>query len=256
MFKATAPMFYAHKFSAGQMLLYNDSVYLADQLRHLTKANPRLRLMSEIETIERFGKVAYGKEMHSQRIILTDLLDGSQGFANCTEQPFLGECEIAVNSTVDRIRALYKEWHTILSHSALLQSVGSLLSTVISKMILDIEDLGDISDSESHRLVIFCNRISKLEDLFLSDDQPEHKTAPQSASIPMTAVYVQNWLKFQYLTNILESSLADIKYLWAEGELNLEFSPEEVIDLIKALFTDTDHRRRAITEIRRTSRAQ
>jgi centromere/kinetochore protein ZW10 len=72
----------------------------------------------------------------------------------------------------------------------------------------------------------------------------------------MTAMYVRNWLKFQYLTTILESSLADIKYLWTEGELQLEFSPEEVIDLIKALFADSDHRRRAVAEIRRTSRTQ
>lgn len=238
------------------MLLYNDSLYLADQLRRLTEGHPLLRLTADIETIKTFGKAAYSKEMNSQRIVLTDLLDGSQGFTNCTEQPFLGECEIAVNSTVDRIRELHKEWQGILSRSALLQSMGSLLSTAISKMILDIEDLGDISDSESQQLVKFCNHVSKLEDLFLSEDQLEHVTGPQSASIPMTAIYVRNWLKFQYLTNILESSLADIKYLWTEGELKLEFSAEEVIDLIKALFTDSDHRKRAIIEIRRSSRMQ
>ncbi|RJE16443.1 centromere kinetochore protein zw10 [Aspergillus sclerotialis] len=70
----------------------------------------------------------------------------------------------------------------------------------------------------------------------------------------MTAVYVRNWLKFQYLVNILESSLADIKFLWQEGELRLEFSPEEVIDLIEALFAESDYRRKAIAEIRRVSR--
>lgn len=65
----------------------------------------------------------------------------------------------------------------------------------------------------------------------------------------MTAVYVRNWLRFQYLINILESSLADIKFLWLESELRLEFSPEEVIDLIKALFAESDYRRKAIAEI-------
>jgi protein transport protein DSL1/ZW10 len=61
-------------------------------------------------------------------------------------------------------------------------------------------------------------------------------------------------LKFQYLANILDSSLADIKYMWTDGELGLEFTAEEVTDLIEALFADSDHRRRAIGEIRRTSR--
>lgn len=72
----------------------------------------------------------------------------------------------------------------------------------------------------------------------------------------MTAVYVRNWLKFQYLVNILESSLADIKFLWVEGELRLEFSPDEVVDLIEALFAESDYRRKAIAEIRRVSRQE
>ncbi|PGH15698.1 hypothetical protein AJ79_02292 [Helicocarpus griseus UAMH5409] len=255
MFKAVAPMFYSQKFAGGEMFLYNDSVYLAEQLRLLTERHNLSRLKPDIEAIEKFGKIAYSREMQSQRTILSDLLDGSQGFANCSAQPYLGECENAVSATVDRVRHIHREWQSILSPSALLQSIGSLLSTVINKIILDIEDLSDISDAESQRLAAFCNQISKLEDLFLPEPQPGQDTSSgQTEVVPMTAMYVPNWLKFQYLMNILESSLADIKYMWTEGELKLEFPPEEVTDLIKALFADSDHRRRAIVEIRRTSR--
>jgi centromere/kinetochore protein ZW10 len=49
----------------------------------------------------------------------------------------------------------------------------------------------------------------------------------------------------------LESSLADIKYLWKEGELSLEFDAEEVVDLVEALFADSELRRRAVGDIRR-----
>ena len=52
----------------------------------------------------------------------------------------------------------------------------------------------------------------------------------------------------------MESSLVDIKYLWTEGELALEFEADEVVDMIEALFADTDHRRKAIAEIRRSRR--
>ncbi|QSS62211.1 hypothetical protein I7I51_04388 [Histoplasma capsulatum] len=252
MFKALAPMFYSQRFSGGQMFLYNDSMYFAEQLRLLMETHNLSRLQPDVETLERFGKIAYSKEMHSQRTVLSDLLDGSQGFDSCAVQPYLGECENAVSATVDRMRHVHKEWQSILSPSALLQSVGSLLSTVINKMILDIEDLSDISDAESQRLTEFCNQISKLEDLFLPESKPGQDMASgQAEVVPMTALYVRNWLKFQYLINILESSLADIKYLWKEGELKLEFSSEEVTDLIRALFADSDHRRRAIAEIRK-----
>ncbi|KLJ10717.1 hypothetical protein EMPG_13911 [Blastomyces silverae] len=255
MFKALAPMFYSQKFTGGQMFLYNDSMYFAERLRELTETHNLPRLKPDTETLEKFGRVAYSKEMQSQRTILSDLLDGSQGFGSCSVQPYLGECENAVSATVDRMRHVHKEWQSILSPSALLQSIGSLLSTVINKMILDIEDLSDISDAESQRLAEFCNKISKLEDLFLPESKSGQDMAgEQSEAVPMTAMYVPNWLKFQYLSNILESSLADIKYLWTEGELQLEFSPEEVTDLIRALFADSDHRRRAIADIRRTSR--
>jgi centromere/kinetochore protein ZW10 len=248
MFKATASAFYGLKLSSGQMYLYNDSLYLAEQARGLVEEHGLARLQPDIEALEKFGKYAYSKEMQTQRTIVTDLLDGAQGFSQCSEQPFLGECENAVSATVDRIRDVYREWQPILSHSACLQSIGSLVSTVINKVIIDIEDLGDISEPQSQRLVSFCTQISQLEDIFM----PE--ASGDAERVPMTAVYVRNWLKFQYLINILESSLADIKFLWLEGELRLEFSPEEVVDLIEALFAESDYRRKAIADIRRVSR--
>lgn len=206
------------------------------------------RLGSDVEALEKFGKYAYSKEMQTQSTIVTDLLDGAQGFTQCSEQPFKSEYEKAISATVDRIRDVYKEWQPILSHSALLQSIGSLLSTVIGKIIVDIEDLGDISEDQSKQLVLFCTQVSKLEDLFIPESTSD------AEAIPVTAVYVPEWLRFQYLVNILESSLADIKFLWLEGELGLEFSVEEVIDLIEALFAESDYRRRAIAEIRRAPR--
>lgn len=244
MFKAIASSFYSLKLSAGQIHLYNDSLYLSEQVRNLVESHQLTRLTADVEGLERFGKISYSKEMQTQRTIVTDLLDGSQGFAHCSEQPFLRECENAVDATVDRIRSVSKEWQPILSHSALLQAMGSLLSTVINKMIIDIEDLSDISEAESQTLVALCNKLSTLEDIFI----PE----PNVGASSMAAVYVRNWLRFQYLIQILESSLADIKFLWTEGELHLEFAPEEVTELITALFAESDHRRRTIAEIRRT----
>lgn len=248
MFKATSSSFYSLKLNSGQMYLYNDSMYLAGRVRELVDQYDLSRISSDVEALEKFGKFAYSKEMQTQSTIVTDLLDGAQGFGQCSEQPYKSECENAVSATVDRIRDVYTEWHPILSHSALLQSIGSLLSTVVNKIILDVEDLGDISEDQSKQLVSFCNQVSQVEKLF----QPE--TSDDAEAVPVTALYVPNWLRFQYLINILESSLADIKFLWLEGELGLEFSADEVIDLIEALFAESDHRRRAISEIRRSPR--
>ena len=261
MYRACAPDFYTRN-TSGNMFLYNDSLYLAEQIRKFAEhhssqsgsfSNGKLNIDRDVSALELFGKRAYGKEMESQRTILGDLLDGAQGFANCIEHPFAQQCDLAVSSTVDRLRSMHQQWKGVLSHSALLQSIGSLVSTVVNKMIVDIEDMSDISEPESQRLAAFCNQIASLDDLFLPDKTSNH--APDTEQpLPLTAVYTPNWLKFQYLSNILESSLADIKYLWAESELALEFSAEELVDLIEALFADSEHRRKAIGEIRRSGK--
>jgi protein transport protein DSL1/ZW10 len=248
MFRATAPSYYTSKLLNGNMHLYNDCMYIAEKLRDASSAPELAKIRSDCDSLEKFAKTAYSREMDVQRTILVDLLDGAQGFTSCTQFPYSKQCEDAVSSVVDRIRQVYKEWSPILSHSALLQSVGSLLSRVIDKMVRDIEDMEDITEPESQRLASFCTQISDLGDLFTPADRPTN----EGEAVPLTAVYVSNWLRFQYLANILESSLVDIKYLWTEGELSLESSAEEVVDLIRALFAESPNRRNAIADIRRS----
>lgn len=256
MYRASAPACYSNN-PSGNMFLYNDSLWLAERLQQRGQeyVDARADFFSDITALSAFGKRAYSREMESQRTILSDLLDGAQGFSNCTVSPFAQECELAISSTIDRIREVYQRWQPVLSHSALLQSLGSLLSTVVNKIIVDIEDISDISEPESQRLTALCNRVATLEDVFLPQclGKPHETSKSTQASVPLTAVYTPGWLKFQYLANILESSLVDIKYLWEEGELRLEFEVEELVDLIEALFADSEHRRRAIGDIRRTS---
>jgi centromere/kinetochore protein ZW10 len=184
--------------------------------------------------------------MESQRTIIRDMLDGAQGFSNCNAEPFASACESAVSITEERLRDVHKQWASILSRSALLQSSASLLSTALGKMIMEIEEIQDIGEEESKKLRQLCDEMSKVKDLFMQ----EHAEGGETSD--MTGIYCPNWFKFQYLGELLESSLADIKYLWTEGELRLEFEADEVTDLIEALFADSDYRRKAIADIRRS----
>ena len=254
MFRATAPSYYGAFASLTDIHRYNDSLYIAERLRALMIPPNMPNIESDIKAMEKFAKMAYSKEMETQRIIVWDLLEGAQGFTSCTQFPYSQEIENAVSSVVDRLRTLYAQWKPILSTSALMQSLGSLVTMVISKVISSIEEMDDISESESQRLTAFCQQIATLEDLFLCTP-PTSSTADQGV-VPMAAVYVANWLRFQYLINILESSLVDIKFLWTEGELSLEFSADEVVDLIKALFAESAHRRGAIAAIKGSRRSK
>jgi centromere/kinetochore protein ZW10 len=209
---------------------------------------------TDVKAMEKFARLAYSKEMETQRLIVWDLLEGAQGFTSCTQFPYSQEIENAVSSVVDRVSALHQHWKPVLSTSALMQSIGSLVTMVIGKVISSVEEMDDISEPESRRLTEYCQQIASLENLFVSTPPPLQQPGPhqeqEHEAVPMTAVYVANWLKFQYMINILESSLADIKYLWTEGELSLEFSADEVVDLIRALFAESAHRRSAIAAIK------
>ncbi|KAI5200148.1 hypothetical protein E4T39_05838 [Aureobasidium subglaciale] len=260
-YRATASTAYG-KLDSGNMLIYNDASRLADQIRsfvvkqtekdmtstlpsHL-RPSSRLRLDNDIKALETFAKRAYSAEMESQRTIVRDMLDGAQGFSNCNAEPFASACDSAVSITEGRLRDVHKQWAPILSRSALLQSSGSLVSTAISKMIMEIEEIQDIGEEESAKLRKLCDKISEVKELF----NQEHPEGGEASNV--TGIYCPNWFKFQYLGELLESSLADIKYLWTEGELRLEFDVDEVTDLIEALFADSDYRRKAIADIRRS----
>jgi centromere/kinetochore protein ZW10 len=94
--------------------------------------------------------------------------------------------------------------------------------------------------------------LQPLDDLFISGKplQIGENAEQDQDTVPQTFVYVPSWLRFQYLANILESSLVEIKYLWEKSELKMEFTADEVVDLIRALFAETRQRRDAIAEIR------
>ncbi|KAL7273927.1 ribosome biogenesis protein ytm1 [Rhizina undulata] len=235
-YRALAPIRYAVDL-ASNMYLYNDCMRISTLLDEIPKS--QLDITKDAELVQLFGKRHYAKEMDAQRVILRDHLDAAEGFVSCTAYPRTDICETAISSTIDRIRHIHAMWSNPLSKSALYQSIGSLLNTVVTKLINDIEDMSDISEPESLKLALFCENIAKLEDLF--EGRPDGP--------PVTAVYCANWVKFRFLAQILESSMADIMYMFREGSL-VEFEAEELIELMRALFADTDLRRRNMEEIR------
>jgi centromere/kinetochore protein ZW10 len=256
-YRATARTSYASE-PAADMLIYNDSQHLASCLEtllsQLSPDHPLFKRLTrsveaEIKLLHTYSRLAYGREMDSQRTILSDLLSATSGFDNCTSPLNKREYDSAVGDVVHRVRELNKIWSSVLSDSARLQSLGAILSHVIRRVTTEILELSDgingISEEESKTLKSYMDSISALSDLFEQD-------APGEGEKKRTIVhvYTPGWLRFIYLGEILEASLADIKFLWNEGELSLEFEAGEVEDLIKALFAESQFRRDAIREIK------
>lgn len=263
MYRATAPLHYSADIAAN-MLVYNDCERLSDRLRTLIQeqadkdqasALPRLlqpshrlapKLEADIRTIDGFGRRAYGKEMESQRQIIRDHLEDAQGFQGCTNVPFATVCDDAIATTIDRIGDVKRQWQNIVSQRVLVQSLGSLVSTAFTKFINDVLDMSDIAEDESRKLHSYCMSLGTLNQHFQTEDETGETRDTSS-------LYIQNWFRLQYLGEILDGSLADIKFMWNDSELKLEMGADEVVGLIEALFAPSDLRRRAIADIRRTS---
>lgn len=241
-YRALAPIHYAVD-TASNMYLYNDCVRLSEELANIDTQQGltfTATEKSDVALISLFGKRTYAKEIASQRIILTDYLDGTQGFVRCTEYPQSLACETAISSVISRLREIHASWSPVLSQSALSQAIGSLLNTVVVRLIHDVEDMSDIPEAESVKLAGFMEELGKLESLF-----PE---GPRGVST--TGVYCSNWIKFRFLQQVLESTMADILYMFKEGHLE-GFEEGALCDLVRALFADSENRRKCIDEIRR-----
>ncbi|KAJ4419027.1 ribosome biogenesis protein ytm1 [Neurospora sp. IMI 360204] len=255
MFRAVAPHYYAPDLG-GNMFLYNDATYLSERLAEFaeewvkrdnisTRAQTMLRLDNDIKSMQSFANRAYSNEMSIQKTVLRDLLGGEQ---NLIQQD---DTESCVSAAVARVRSLAIAWESILSRSAWQQAVGSLVDAVANKIIGDVMDLPGIGQDEAYNIANHIASVTALDDLFLpSRFATESGNAGETNEIPTTAQYAGSWLRLKYLSEVLQSNLKDVRYLWLESELSLYFSADEVVDLVNLSFEDNPRTREVIREIR------
>jgi centromere/kinetochore protein ZW10 len=149
---------------------------------------------------------------------------------------------------VQLIRTVAQTWEPILSKSAWTQAIGSLLSTLCQKIIMDVSDLSSLGSDLSFHIASLITKIVKLDDLFTPKDISSNGAG--EAHQPVTSQYVPQWLKLQFLSEVLQSELKDVTYLWFESDLSLYFTAQEVIDLIEMSFEHNARTRHAISEIK------
>ena len=137
-------------------------------------------------------------------------------------------------------------WESILARSAWYQAVGSLVDALSSKIITDVMEASSISQDQAYNVAQLIANVTELDDLFLPS-RVSGQVHPDE--VPMTAQYAGSWLRLKYLSEVLQSNLRDIRYLWMESELSLYFTKDEVVDLINLSFEDNARTREVIKEI-------
>ena len=105
---------------------------------------------------------------------------------------------------------------------------------------------------EAENAATVISLVEKLDILFLPKQKNDDYNGllNNDEPIPLTASFADKWMKMKYLCQVLQSNLAEIQYLWAESELSIFFTAQEVIDLIELSFENNPQVRTQIRKIR------
>ncbi|KAI0738508.1 hypothetical protein C8Q80DRAFT_1205833 [Daedaleopsis nitida] len=223
------------------MRFSNDCLYVERELGRIVeglkgpKTSAKDKLKEAHERMKVLAESWFEDAIAKEERLIDELLDNARGFIDTTQQDRYDECESAVNDVLQRIRRVAPQWKAVLTKSRYYDALGSLVETALSRILADILALEDITEVESQRLCELCHILNALEGQFVED--------PGQPSFVVS--YVPSWLKFSYLSDLLEASIADISYLFEEGAL-VDFEIEELVKLVKALFADTPLRANTI----------
>ncbi|RDB23516.1 Centromere/kinetochore protein zw10 [Hypsizygus marmoreus] len=228
------------------MRFANDCAYLGEEVQRIRRG---LKGGDAVPVGERLGECVrcfrvlsdswYHDVVGAQKHAIDKILaTGTQGLVYTGDQDRYDECEDAINQALQDIRRLAHKLKGILAKSKYYTAIGMVADAALSRLMADVLALPDIPEVESHRLSELCRIFNAMEGMFVEDPaQPSFVVA-----------YVPSWLKFSYLSELLEASMADITYLFEEGAL-VDFQVDELVRLVRALFADTPLRTNTINKL-------
>lgn len=138
-------------------------------------------------------------------------------------------------------------WDDILARSVWCQAVGSLVEVLAVKIIVDVMEMSSMSHEETNGVSEAIKKVTELDDLFIPSRLLGREKV--DGEVPATAQYAASWLRLQYLWQVLEANLNEVRYLWFESELSLYFSAEEVVELVEMSFELNARAKEVIREI-------
>ncbi|KAG6854008.1 hypothetical protein C0991_011495 [Blastosporella zonata] len=220
----------------------NDCAFLAGEVERVKKGTTFL-IDERLEECARCLRVLSESWFHDvivreQKALDATLTTGAQGFTYTGDQDRYDECESAMTEVLKEVRRFASRLKGIVTKTKYYTAIGMVVETALARILSDIIALPDIPEVESHRLSELCHIFNAVEGLFVED----------TAQPSFVVAYVPSWLKFSYLSELLEASMADITYLFEEGAL-VDFEVDELVRLVRALFADTQLRTNTIGKL-------
>ncbi|KAG2128568.1 hypothetical protein DEU56DRAFT_741952 [Suillus clintonianus] len=225
------------------MQFSNNCFWLAEEVgRLVTYERGVLVVKNKLEECKSVLQVLadswYQDGIGRQRTALCDILASAKGFTDTSDQDRYDDCEMAISRVVREIRSVANAWKPILPKSKYYTAVGAIVEISLQRILENILAIPDIPEVESHKLSELCRILAALEGLFVED----------FSESSFVVSYVPSWLKFSYLSELLEASMADLTYLFEDGAL-VDFEVDELVKFVRALFADTPLRTKTLEKI-------
>ncbi|WVF66483.1 hypothetical protein IAT40_001223 [Kwoniella sp. CBS 6097] len=230
------------------MQAYNDSLHLASLMSGLSI--PQASISEESAKLLALADHLFESQLEVQRGTLIEGLDELDDLRGTSDEKVFHRSEKALRGLVHNVESLARVIKPVLARSKSLEILSYVLTTLISSLTTYVLDLGDITEVESNRLTELFKLVYPLEHLF--EDQAEVGTGGEN-DVPSgggVVVHVNGWLKFCYISEILQASLVDITYLLDSGSL-VDFTPDELVGLVRALFASSEKRDGVVDRIER-----
>ena len=176
--------------------------------------------------------------MRLHRDTLKQILNTAGFPALATDRRLSSGAEQGVKQVISTLSHLHKVWSGVLPSNVYLKCIGTLLNTVMEELIQIVTTLEDISADAGEQLVSMLNQLSNKSTTLFESEEPKR--------------YVKKWTKFKELIFILGASLREIEDGWGggQGRLCAEFPAEQVKQLIRALFQNTERRAAVLAKIK------
>ncbi|KAE8741357.1 hypothetical protein FOCC_FOCC013124 [Frankliniella occidentalis] len=231
-------------------LFHNNCMYLAHRLvllgfeveaslRNVLKADVAITFVDYVQTLRHLGTSTYLKHMQQQRKQMLDLVKES-GLATLGENSELSpDTERTLRQCLRQLELLQSVWQNVLPGNVYSKSIGVLANAFIEELVIRVSSVEDIPANTAVKLTSLFKMVQeRIPKLFQNGDE--------------VVLFVKRWLQFQELINILSASLREIEERWADGKgpLAHEFTTEQVKQLIRALFQNTQRRAEVLAKIK------
>ncbi|CAN1232715.1 Centromere/kinetochore protein zw10 homolog [Linum perenne] len=249
-------------FDQAAVLMHNDCLYLSQEILGLAfQYRPDFPISIKDHAVfadmaPRFHEMANEILQRQIKLVIHNLkeaIDGASGFQNSHLMQQFESAKFSIDQVVFVLEKVRIIWEPLLLPSTYKKSMSAVLESVLSRITVEILQLDDMAAEETlqlQRLIqLMLEGISPVLDSLLST-----KEKPGQHSSSRIDDLIPSLRKIRKLGELLDLPLLSITTGWEKGELHRcgYSQPEpdlQVVDLIRAIFTDTPLRKDCIQRI-------